>query len=54
MIQMNLENRIRLSDLENELVFARGKGGGGEGIVVWDGHVHTAIFQMDNQQGLTV
>ena len=28
MIQMNLENRIRPTDLENELVFARGKGGG--------------------------
>ena len=25
----------------------------GEGIV-WDGHAHTAIFKMDNQQGLTV
>ena len=21
---------------------------------VWDGHVHTAIFKMDNQQGPTV
>ena len=30
--------------------------GWGEGIVkrVWDGHVHSAIFKMDNQQGLTV
>ena len=21
---------------------------------MWDGHVHTALFKMDNQQGLTV
>ena len=21
---------------------------------VWDGHVHTAVFKMDNQQGPTV
>ena len=21
---------------------------------VWDGHVHTAIFKMDNQQGPTI
>ena len=27
---------------------AGGRGG------VWDGHVHTAIFKMDNQQGPTV
>ena len=30
--------------------------GRGEGIVqgVWDGHVHTAVFKMDNQQRPTV
>ena len=28
----------------------------GEGIVdgIWDQHVHTAIFKMDNQQGPTI
>ena len=28
--------------------------GGRESLGVWDGHVHTAIFKMDNQQGPTV
>ena len=46
---MNLENRKRLTDFENELMFAGQKGQG-----VWDGHVHTAVFKMENQQGPTV
>ena len=46
---MNLQNRKRLTDLEKELMVAGGKGQG-----VWDGHVHAAIFKMDNQQGPTV
>ena len=28
--------------------------GGRDSLRVWDGHVHTAIFKMDNQQGPTV
>ena len=31
-------------------MIARGKDSYG----VWDGHVHTAVFKMDNQQGPTV
>ena len=31
-----------------------GKDGGRNSLGVWDGHVHTAIFKMDNQQGPTV
>ena len=27
---------------------------GGKGQGVWDGHVHTAVFKMDSQQGPTV
>ena len=27
-----------------------GKDGGKGQLKVWDGHVHTAIFKMDNQQ----
>ena len=42
MIQMNLPNRNRLT--ENELKIARGR----DMQAVWDGHVHTAIFKMDN------
>ena len=44
MLQINLQNRERFTDLENEFMVARG---GGKG--VWDGHVHTAVFRMDNQ-----
>ena len=33
---------------------AKGKDGGRDHYRVWDEHVHTAIFKMDNQQGPTV
>ena len=49
MIQMNLQNRNRLS--ENEVIVARGKDGGRDSQGVWDGHGHTAVFNMENQQG---
>ena len=52
MIQMNFQNRKRLTDLENEPKVAVGKRWGRRG--VWDGHVHFAVFKMDNQQGPTV
>ena len=32
----------------------RGRMEGRDSQGVWDGHVHTAIFKMDNQQGATV
>ena len=44
-----LTNRKRLTDLENKLMDARRDSSG-----VWEGHVHTAIFKMDNQQGTMV
>ena len=44
MIQMNLQSRKRLTDLENELTVARQKGGRRDSYRVWDGHVHTAVF----------
>ena len=37
--------------IENKLMVARGKDGGRDNQGVWDGHVHTAAFKMDNQQG---
>ena len=47
-----LQDRNRLTDLENELRLPEGEGiFRGFGI---KGHVHTAIFKMDNQQGPTV
>ena len=49
MIQMNLQNRKRLIDLENELLAARVEGGTDSG-GVWEGHVHTALFKMENQR----
>ena len=41
--------------IQNELMVAKEEGwGGGDSQGVWDGHVHTAIFKMDNQQGPNV
>ena len=34
--------------------WGRREGGDRLGVGVWDGHVHTAIFKIDNQQGPTV
>jgi len=48
----------RLTDLDTEndsqtekKLIEGGGGGGGDSYGVWDGHVHTAIFKMGNQQG---
>ena len=40
---MKLQNRMRLTDLESELMVAREKGQLG----VWEGHVHTAILKQN-------
>ena len=45
-IWMNLRNRKRFIDLENEPVAAGGRDSGGH----WLGHGHIAAFKMDNQQ----
>ena len=36
-----------LTDLDNELLVAGGEGRMGERIV-WNGHVHTAVFKLNN------
>ena len=58
MKQMNLQNRKRLTNLETNLWLQRGGGWermeGRDSRGFGDGHVHTAIFNMDNQQGPTV
>ena len=36
----------RLTDLENKLMVAGGRDSSG----LWEGHVHTAIFKMDDQE----
>ena len=48
-----LQNRNRFTDLENELMVPGGDGGRRDRLGVWDWHVHTAIFKIDNQQGPT-
>ena len=37
-------------EIQNELMVA----GEGDSQGLWDGHVHTAIFKMDNQPGPTL
>ena len=54
MIQMNLQNRKRLTDLANVLVVAWRMDQGRDSYGVWDGLAHTAVFKMDNQQGPSV
>ena len=54
MIQMNLQNRKRLTDLANVLLVAWGMDQGRDSYGVWDGLAHTAVFKMDNQQGPSV
>ena len=47
---MHLQNRKRLMDLKNKLMVVGGKDWGRDSQGVLDGHVHTAIFKMGNQQ----
>ena len=47
---MNLITKQRLTG-QNELTVAGTGGRDGQG--VWDEHVHTAVFKMDNHQGQT-
>ena len=56
MTPINLRNSNRVTDLEDKLMVAGGKGKmrGRESQGVGDGLVHTAIFKMGDQQGPTV
>ena len=42
---------LRLRDVDQELWLPGGKDGGRDSQGVWDGHGHTAVFDMENQQG---
>ena len=53
MIQMNLSTKQRLTDMENKLMVTKGKRGRDK-IGVWDWHIHTTIYKIDNQQGNAV
>ena len=50
-----LQKRNRVTDLENELVVTSGEGlRVRDRLGLWDWHMHTAIFKIDNQQRPTV
>ena len=49
-IQMNLQNRKRLTDREQTQDFQEGRDNWG----LWEGHVHIVIYKMDKQQEPTV
>ena len=51
-MELNLEKRKKLTDIENEPMVAGEKDAGRDSQGFWDGHVHIAIFKMDKQQGL--
>ena len=51
---MSTQNRNRLTDLENKFLTAKVGMGQRDNYGVWDGHIHTAVFKMHNQQGPTV
>ena len=48
---MNVVRKQKETDLESELTVPRGRGRGRGGQGVWDGRGHTAVFNMENQQG---
>ena len=43
--------RSRLTDLEKELRVLGGKVGSRDRLGIWDCHIYTTIFKIDNQQG---
>ena len=52
MIQRNLLNRNRLTDSQRMNLWLLGKKDRGrDSQGMWDGHGHTAVFNMENQQG---
>ena len=49
---MNLQTRKRLTDLEDELMVAC-RSGQRDSWGVWDRHVHSILFHVDNHRGPT-
>ena len=56
MIQMNLFTKQKQTHRLRERTYGyqRGRVGGRDRLGVWDWHVHSAIFKIDNQQGPTL
>ena len=59
MIQMNFSTKQKQTHRLRKQThgYQRGKVGGGGGrdkLGVWDWHIHTTIYKIDNQQGPTV
>ena len=50
-----LQHRNRLRDIENKFMVTKGdsQGPGGDKLGVWDKHIHTTIYKIDNRQGPT-
>ena len=52
-----LQNRNRLTDIENKTIIIKEDSGGRDGrdkLWVWNQHIHTTIYKIDNQRGPTV
>ena len=52
-----LQNRNRLTDIENKTIIIKEDSGGRDRrdkLWVWNQHIHTTIYKIDNQQGPTV
>ena len=49
---MDLQNRF--TDLENKFMIPKGKGEGKDKLGIWDEHIQTTIFKIDNKQGPSV
>ena len=54
MIQINLLTKKKNSQTQKMNLWLLEMGAGTDSQRVWDGHVHTDVFQMENQQGLIV
>ena len=49
-----LQNRSRLTDIENKVMVTKGEGRARDLLRVWDKERHITIYKIDNQQGPTV
>ena len=50
-----MQNRNRLTDIENKLVTPRDESEGGrDKLAVWDSQIQTTVHKIDKQQGFTV